>query len=254
MIKEYILRRDGLKIYANAYIPDGDKQKCPAVIMSSGFNGKYTGNIKYAVGLQKAGIVSVIFDFCGGAMDSKSDGKMIDMTVLTEKADLNCVIDFTKTLNCTDDKNIFLMGKSQGGFVSAMAASERDDIRGLILLYPGFAIPDTVRSISKRLKPIPEYIEILGGIAGRKYCEDALKINTDEIINRYKGSVIILHGDNDDVVPIKYSKNVSQRYKNAELKIFHGAGHGFKDNDVFKACKYIKDFIDYNLAGETNEH
>lgn len=248
MVKEYIINRDGLNIYANAYIPDDKKEKYPVVIMSSGFNGSYKGNVKYAVQLLNSSVVSIIFDFCGGAMDCKSDGNMVDMSVLTEKSDLNCVTDFVKSLDYIDERNIFLMGKSQGGFVSALTASERTDIQGLILMYPGFAIPDTVRLILKKLNPMPEYIEILGGIAGRRYCKDALKINSGNIIDGYSGNVIIFHGDNDDIIPLKYSVDAAKRYKNAELKIFAGAGHGFRNNDVITAGRYMKEFINKHMA------
>lgn len=60
---------------------------------------------------------------------------------MTEVADLNAVVDMIKTLDFVDTDNIFLLGRSQGGFVSALTAAQReDDIQGMVLFYPAFVI------------------------------------------------------------------------------------------------------------------
>ena len=45
-----------------------------------------------------------------------------------------------------DEENIFLMGTSQGGAVSAItAAANKEEIKGAILLYPAFVLVDRIK-------------------------------------------------------------------------------------------------------------
>lgn len=244
MMKEYTCKRGELSIYCRAYIPDNGKDKHTTVIMCNGFNGIYKGNIKYAEILEKAGIASFLFDFCGGAMESRSDGQMIDMTIMTEKADLNAVIDFALGLDFIDIDNVFLMGKSQGGLVSALTAAEHSDsINGLILLYPAFGIPDAAKRFSSSSVQIPESIQILGGVIGRKYYYDIVGLDVYEKIGGYKNKVLMIHGDSDELVPLDYSRRALNVYSDADLKVFPGAGHGFHNSDVTLAGKHMVDFI-----------
>lgn len=244
MMKEYTCRRGDFSIYCRAYIPDNGKDKHTTVIMCNGFNGIYKGNIKYAEILEKAGIASFLFDFCGGAMESRSDGEMIDMSVMTEKADLNTVINFVLNLDFIDKDNVFLMGKSQGGLVSALTAAEHSDsINGLILLYPAFGIPDAAKRFSSENVQIPESIKILGGIIGKKYYYDAVNLDVFGSIGGYQNKALIIHGDSDDLVPLDYSRRALNVYSDADLKVLPGAGHGFHNSDVALAGKYMVDFI-----------
>ena len=57
-------------------------------------------------------------------MKSNSDGKNSDMSVITEIRDLESVIEYTQNLEYTDEKEIVLMGCSQGGFVAALTAAK----------------------------------------------------------------------------------------------------------------------------------
>ena len=65
-----------------------------------------------AKGLAKAGFTVFTFDFCGGGLLSKSDGKFIDMLIDTEKQDLLCVIDYVSSLGYVDVSKLILIGES----------------------------------------------------------------------------------------------------------------------------------------------
>ena len=135
-------RHDGLvirgKVYGDTALPK------PIVILSHGFlaNQKMCG--KYARLLANIGYVAVTFDFCGGGLGCKSDGKSENMTILSEVRDLLSIIDHVKKQPYA--KSVSLLGCSQGGFVSAMAARKLpDQIEKLILMYPALCIPDDAR-------------------------------------------------------------------------------------------------------------
>ncbi len=249
MMNEYICMRGGMKIYCRAYVPDIGRKKYPTVIMCHGFNGSYKGNIKYSDVLTGFGIACVMFDFCGGSINSRSDGKMIDMTVSSETEDLKSVVAFVKKLEFADADNLFIMGKSQGGAVAALTAADiPEQIIGLVLLYPAFTIPYTARKVRRQFSVLPEKYELLGGVAGREYMYDALELDIDKSFENYCGPVLILHGDNDDIVPLRSSERAEKRYKNAELKIISGAGHGFSGRTAEAAGKLIAGFIVKNIA------
>lgn len=248
MMNEYICLRDGMKIYCRSYVPDTGNKKYPTIIMCHGFNGSYSGNIKYADIFTSAGYACVMFDFCGGAIRSRSDGNMVDMTVTSEVKDLDSVIDFTLSLEFCDSENLFLMGKSQGGVVAAIEAAKRkDEIRGLLLFYPAFVIPHDAREREKQFEIIPESIEVMGGVIGKPYLEDALSLDLEGCIKAYNKNVLILQGDKDEIVPLQSSEKAADLYKSATLHVINGAGHGFSKGTASYAGKIASEFIRDNI-------
>ena len=88
------------------------------------------------------GIASITFTFCGSGGRDPSGFGTTNMTLFTEKEDLSAMIDYAKQIKGFNG-SLYLLGGSQGGMVSAMAAEERaTDIKGMALLFPGFCIPD----------------------------------------------------------------------------------------------------------------
>lgn len=97
------------------YIPQNAGEKMPAVISSHGFGGTHSVGTRYAENLAENGYVVYCFDFCGGSPSSQSDGSTLEMSLFTEKADLEAVIAMVQGLDYVDSDNLFLMGTSQGG-------------------------------------------------------------------------------------------------------------------------------------------
>lgn len=95
---------------------------------------------QYAIELADMGYLTYTFDFCGGSViKGKSDGPTTEMSVLTEVKDLESVADYAIGREYADRNNIVVMGCSQGGYVSALAAAkEKYHINKLILFYPHF--------------------------------------------------------------------------------------------------------------------
>ena len=243
MMKEFTCMRGGLRIYGRTHVPDTGLKNYPTVIMCHGFNGSCMGNVKYAEQLVPKGFACVMFDFCGGSLRCRSGGDMREMTVSSEIDDLKTVTGCVKEMEFADTERLILMGKSQGGFVSALAAADmKDDISALVLLYPAFTIPLMAKRTEREMKVIPEEYEILGGVVGREYLYDALSLDTDKCFT-YGGDVLILHGDRDDIVPLSSSKRAEKLYRSAELHIIEGAGHGFRNGEVKRACELMSVFL-----------
>lgn len=132
----------GLTIRGRAFL-SGEHKK-PTVILSHGFNGCCKDLYNRGEAFFDAGINCYMFDFCGGGERSESDGVLAEtMTIQSECEDLREVVAYARSQRGTDTENLFLMGESQGGLVSALVAqSEPSVYRGLILWYPAFMIPE----------------------------------------------------------------------------------------------------------------
>ncbi len=220
--------RDGMNIYGKIYIPQGQAGAMPAVILSHSFAMTHASMNAYCEMLAGQGYVAYCFDFCGGSNQSKSDGEAKDMTVFTEVADLEAVLDTVRALDYVDSENVFLFGTSQGGLVSALAASEREtEVKGLILLYPGLNIADQVQENYGDGQEIPEVNSSLFGTTGRAYVETLLGYDIYAHIKTFDKDVLIVHGSADFIVPISYSERAVEEYPSAQLKVIAGASHGF---------------------------
>lgn len=197
------------KIYGEFYYPaDFDETKTyPVIIMSHGFASSHEAQFEVADWPQlmaQNGYISYIYDFCGGSPYSISDGNFEDMSVMTEVDDLNHVIDFVKSQSFTDADNLFLMGSSQGGLVSALTASDRkDDIKGMVLLYPAFCIPDNMREQYPDRDAIHDgdTVQALGIDMGSQYVTDVYDMDVMKDIEGFDGDVLIVHGIGDILVP-----------------------------------------------------
>ena len=250
---EFTCTRDNLVIRGTQYIPYGTA-KYPIIVVSHGFMDSQGSTKPYAKKLAELGYVTLAFDFCGGGIRGISDGRTQDMTVFTEVEDLKQVIEYAKTIEEADPEHITLMGFSQGGFVSMLTAAELGShkIEQLIPIYPALCIPDDARRgrmMFAKFDPtdIPEEISCGPMKLGRSYPESVLYMDPYEVIGRYAGKVLIIHGTADKVVDIDYSRRAAACYKDSDdvsLHIIEGAGHGFnKEYDAY-AMEVVEQWLE----------
>lgn len=234
------------EIFGVLYKPETDG-KCPVVILSHGYNGSnadFVGECEYFASM---GIAAFAYDFCGGSVNSKSSGESTDMTVFTEKEDLKAVLDYIRTLEIVDPEQIFLFGGSQGGLVTALTAEERaEDVKGLVLYFPAFNIPDDWRNTYPTVEEIPEILEFWGLNLGKEFFVSLHDFETFENIGTFHENVLIIHGDEDAIVPLSYAIKAQETYENAELVILPGEGHGFSEEGGVEARELAGRFIQKN--------
>lgn len=242
---ELDFKRENSRICGTLFLPNGaDTAARPTVVIAHGFSSSRATTAGSAAHLAAAGIAAYVFDFCGGGPASASDGSTLDMTVWTELADMNAVLDGLRACDFVDVGNVFLMGKSQGGFVAAMLAARRpQDCRGLVLYYPALVIPDDARRRCEELGGVPERVRIMNMEVGRDYNASVLETDPYEEIGAYPGDVLIVHGTADTIVPISYSERAVEAYGHAELLVLDGAGHGFTGAGFDAATAATIEFI-----------
>ena len=238
-------RKDGKIIRGRMYLPEKMGERLPVVIFCHGFGSNFRELAHHGEGFAKAGICCLFFDFCGGGLESLSDGTMEEMTIATECQDLETVIDGVRKLDYVDPERLFLQGESMGGLVSAMVAAGRpEDIRALVLWYPAFVIPEDAE---RRYRAGER--EVFGQHMGEAFDREAKDIDVYGTIPAYRGPVLIIHGDRDAVVPIACSQRALSAYENARLIVIPGAGHGYEGKDSAAAREYSIDFLRKSFPG-----
>lgn len=252
-------KRDHLTLRGTCFRPQGEH--LPIAIVSHGFMSNQRSVLRYARTLAEMGYASFCFDFSGGcAFFGKSDGKSTEMSVLTEVADLEAVINYASSLPYTDSGNLLLMGCSQGGFVSALAAAKPNlAVSKLILFYPAFCIPDDARAGRMMFaefdpKHIPEQFPCGPMKLSARYVTDVIGMNPYEEIKDYPGDVLIVHGDKDPVVSIRYSaqahkvyqKRTPAKHRRLPRTVFEtieGGQHGFSRQHDGLAMDAVRKFL-----------
>lgn len=236
----------GREIFGVSYMPD-KIEKCPVVIYSHGFNGTnadFSGNCEY---LAANGVGAYCFDFCGGSLHSKSGLQTTEMSVFTEKEDLCAVIEAVKAWENVDRDRIFLFGGSQGGLVTALAAEEyKEQIQGILLLFPALCIADDWNAKFPTLAGIPDTYQLWDVPLGRIFFESIHGYDVFEHIGEFDKSVLIFHGDRDEIVPLEYGRRAFQRYPHAALEVFPGEGHGFSEAGNRKVAEMTCEFVKAN--------
>lgn len=230
-------------------------EKFPVVIFSHGYNGSGAWAEPYAKFLTEQGIGVIYHDFCGGSVGSKSSMKTTEMTLFTEKEDLLAIFDEVSSWDCSDKELIFLYGESQGGLISALAANElKSRVRGLILVYPAFCIDDDWRKKFPEVSDIPEYAQYGGMTLGKEFFTSIHDFDVFQHIVGYRGSVLMIHGECDPVVPYQYSQKAVGVYQNASLYLFENEGHGFTDAGRIKTMKLTYDLIQKKIRDRYTLH
>lgn len=246
LVNELWINNGSRKIFGIESVPNCTAKKKVAIV-SHGFNGSCYSARNYYDTLNSLGYLVYSMDFPCGSVKSKSDSNTMNMSVLDEKEDVKAVVRYFQKQPDVDKNNIVLVGESQGGLVSALAAAElKDEISSLVLVYPALCIPDNWNDRYKTTKDIPDTTLVWGVRLGRRFFEEVRNIDVFNSIEKYEGRVLIIHGDCDRIVPLDYSERAVKCYRNAHLNVIHGAGHGFKPNEIKVSNGYVKDFFEQN--------
>ena len=228
--RELWVQRGDMRIYGVLFVPEGASGDAPrpVVICSHILGGTHENSGRYAREMAARGYVAYAFDFCGGAIESRSTGKTTESSIKTEAADLNAVFDVIRALPEVDARNVFLFGQSQGGAVSAMVAAERpDDVAGLVLLYPAFIIHGLAVDMFGTPENAPEVYHLWHDL-GHIYAVDAIEYDFYEHIGDYTGPVLMFQGTADYLEPKRYTDQAAEVYGNVDYEVFEGVGHSFQ--------------------------
>ncbi len=243
--------RDGKNIWGKAYIPNTEEAKKPIVIMAHGYNGTHHEPQAYAETLAMRGVASYIFDFCGGGNNSRSEGKTTEMTVFTEKENVEDITRQVKTWDFVDSTRMALLGCSQGGLVAGLTTAANTDLfKALVLVYPALTIPATAPMMLEKFDADggrPQ--DVMGMKLGRVYYEKINGLDMLDTIGAFKGKVFIVYGDRDMIAAGGTMYKAKSRYADCETLVVEGGTHGFPSYEHHEqACRGIADFLTRALA------
>ncbi len=224
-----VIYDDGIQLNAVLEKPEG-VDFCPLVILLHGFTSAMDRphNLLAAAAMRDAGFATLRFDLYG---HGTSGGEFRKHTIWKWISNTMAVIDHCLELGYTE---VYLSGHSQGGLVAALVAGmETDRIRGLILRAPAFMIPQCARDgnlLGQRIDPdhIPDSLPTIKGLTlDGNYVRVAQTIRVEDAADRFRNPILILHGDEDDTVPLADSHRMAQLYRNCELTVIAGETHHF---------------------------
>ena len=242
------IRDDGIRLNAALDMPAGWQpgQKCPLVVVIHGFTGHIEEAHIVAVskGINAVGFATLRADMYG---HGHSDGEFKKHTLFKWMTNALTVIDYARALDFVTD--IYLCGHSQGGLLVMLAAAMKHDvIRGLIPLSPAWMIPEIARKgelLGERFDPdhIPEKLHGWHDLdLDGNYARVAQTIHVEEAIDRYRGPVLIVHGDEDESVPVEYGIRAAERYNNAKLVLIEGDDHCY-DRHLDQVVAAVQDWL-----------
>ena len=224
------IKDDGIPLSLILEKPEG-MDTCPLVILLHGFGSakEKLHTVQAAEAMRSAGFATIRMDLYG---HGESGGEFRKHTLWKWVSNVMAAISWARGLDFVTD--IYLSGHSQGGLAAALAAGmEPDRIRGLILRAPAFMIPDGAREgclLGARFDPdrIPDSFPVIKGLElDGEYLRVAQTIRPEEAMDRFKGPVLILQGDEDDMVPVQVSARAAERYAQCELAVIPGETHHF---------------------------
>lgn len=232
-------------IYGHIHMPKNYKGKMKVAILSHGLGGNYEQMEPYAKNLAHKGYFTFTYDFPGGSIGGQSIGrKSTQMSIFTEERDLLAVIKAVSNRQDVIRNHILLVGASQGGAVSALTASRHSkNIDALVLMYPAFSITANAQRQYKSYNDVPKEVDLFGFSLGKIYFKHLFNMDITQAATKFSGPVLIVHGQQDDIVPIHYSRQAAHNFKYAQFKVLPNAGHDFAGDDRNQAIKYMDNFV-----------
>lgn len=228
--------------------PTGNTRR-PLIVLCHGFTTSKDGRtyVRLEGILNKRAFSTFRFDFFG---HGESAGRFAEITVSEALDDVQNAIRFVKN---SGYERIGLVGSSFGGFASILTAGQSDDLFILALKSP---VSDYLGLLIARNHDIDveawrqEGFITVEGADGKKrrlnysFFADAEQINGYALAENIKVPTLIVHGDQDETVPLEQSKRTADLIPNCRLEIIEGADHVYSRPEHFEQLlDLISDFI-----------
>ncbi len=223
------IQNDGIMLDAILDVPEDGKEKHPMVLVIHGFTGykEETHIIAAAEAFNRLGYATLRADMYG---HGHSGGTFREHTLYKWLTNILALVDYARKLDFVTD--LYLSGHSQGGLAVVLAgAMTRDLIKGIIPLSPALMIPEMARKgelLGRSFDPehIPDEVEIEPGksLSGT-YLRVAQTIRVEDAVAKYRGPVLLIHGDEDEAVPYQCSVDAQKAYAHARLITIPGDDH-----------------------------
>ncbi|MDM5335851.1 alpha/beta hydrolase [Fictibacillus enclensis] len=229
------------RLAAVLHLPDNYKERpCPLVIYCPGKNGEryevHRLAVKFARRLAAQGIAFLRFDYYGMGL---SDGKYYEMTTSTKVSNVKAALSLAQKLPFIRSNEIFYLGFSDGARIALMAAKETK-VHNVLFWSPlfyefGGDYPNGKHPRFFRHFENVNYLVMpwAGLWVGMNFYRDLLEIDIEDYLSSFKGSSLLIYGDEDPLIQEEFVKLDTSKYaiyKNqypSKVVCIPGAGHLF---------------------------
>ena len=220
----------GKQLVGVLHLPE--RKKPPAVIICHGFQNTKTERkyIKLARALREQGILVFRFDFegCGD-----SEGRPRDITIEKEISDLKIALKTVLEKCDVDSNRIGFVGGSLGSVVVSLFAEKEKIVKTLVFLSQAFDQKKLFENwySQEDIEKIEKETVIYKGEKeiGKDYYSENSNKDYSIILSKLNLPILIIHGEQDEDVPVEFSKRLAEKYKNITLEILDKANHKFND-------------------------
>jgi dipeptidyl aminopeptidase/acylaminoacyl peptidase len=228
--------------------PTNDQRKL-IVILCHGFSTSKDGRtyVRLEEILNDREISTFRFDFYA---HGESEGNFEEITTSEAVDDVLNAIEFLKK---SGYGQIGLVGSSFGGLASILTASQSDDLCLLALKSPvsDYKSMAHTRHSEQEINDwkTKGYIDLDSVNEERRrlnysFYEDAEKVDAYEEARKIKIPTLIVHGDEDETVPIEQSIKTARLIENCRLEIIRGCDHVYSNPEHFeKLLNLVSSFI-----------
>jgi len=184
------------------------------------------------------GILLVLFDF---SFSGESEGDIFDISLIQELEDLRSVLFYFKSKYPAS--KFHFMGSSFGSAISLLLAQEID-CESLVLIASPANLKELILSLNiKELNG--NKISIDGVETNKKFLLELKNIDLIKNIDKIDSPVLLLHGEDDAIVPVAHSKKLDANLKKSKLFIISNGNHNLvKDKEIDIMRKEIKIWLE----------
>jgi uncharacterized protein len=211
-------------------------EEIPIVIICHGFISTRIGIdrlfVQTAHYLASRGMLVVRFDYagCGESSGEYGDNRLEDLIDQTRS-----VIDYVKNIESFKNNPIILLGHSLGGAVALLTATIDTRVDSLILWAPSANPYDDITRIVRtqtKISNLDGSIDYCGYRLGSHFFQSLSHYHPLQEAKKFPGNVLVVHGTNDEVIPVEYCDSYDQAFKfrkkgNCEKEVIAGANHTF---------------------------
>lgn len=224
--EEFSVQRDGLKL-RGWFIPAPDKShvkngKAPTLILTHGWGRSAEQMLSHAEYLHQAGFHLSLFDVRG-----HGDSDAVEYVTMKEiLEDLGAIIDYTLTRSEVDPNLLGLFGHSMGAAASILKASQDKRVKA-VASSSGFAdFGDlTTQMLRWRKLPVLPFRFLIQKFWEKRAGISLSQVNPVAQIGNISVPILLLHGDQDQVVTPDQLEKLFKNTNSAEKHIVTGKNH-----------------------------
>lgn len=231
----HVIVEENLPNFNGYLLKPKEAENIPGIVLLHAYNQLPKDMRVYAEGFAKNGLVAMAPKYTDA-----SDGVIVAVKALR----------ILKSYDIVDEKRVGLFGLSLGGSM-ALLASTQEKVEFVVDVGGWVDLADLYRHLSKFPSNTPQKMiadTMESAIGTPEENEEIYRLSSPiTYVDKITGKVLIIHGEQDDMVPVSQSKLLYEKLKErntvVELKIIKGAGYlmkGYENVVIETVIEFLK--------------